>query len=181
MELFGKNKAEIEKFKKIWIEAKKLNIVDDLDLMSDEIIGSRFLGYIIYDEGVFDVLKNIDREFFAANYLVIFEAMKRAGIYDSYTFLLNQILGNEIQIEYSSSKPRHLNVGVWGIGTNDTQLSTSNGLWITTDTGLGLLATKANPPFVITQINLILQVLANPSGTYLTTEFNTESKPQAKK
>ncbi|EHN70916.1 hypothetical protein [Aliivibrio fischeri] len=180
MELFGKNKEEIEKFKKIWLDGKKTNIIEDLIKMNDEIIGSRFLGYILYDEGVFEVVRNIDREFFATNYLTIFEAMKKAGIYDSYTFLLKQVLGNGIKIEYTSSKPRYLDIQIWNIGTSDTKLITNSNLWITTDKDIGILSTKPNPPFVITQLNLILKTLANPSGTYLTTDFHFGPKGSEK-
>lgn len=139
--------------------------------MNEEIIGSKSFGYVLYDNGTFPVITNIDREFFAENYLVILEAMAMAGIYDSYIFLIKQVLGSGAVIEFDSPRPRHLVIGVESVQSITSKLLTSSGAWLTTKSNRGILTTRSVSDFTANQLSVVLRLLANPSGTFLEINF----------
>lgn len=177
MQVYRPDKELTETFKQIWIEAKAKNIALDAESMSNEIIGSVAFGYVLYDNGVFDVVQNIDRDFFAENYVAILDSMRRAGIYDTYTYLIKQVLGEQTVIKYSSPRPRHLIINASDLGREYKKLvSTPDTNWITESiNGFGLLTSEPISIFTISQLNTVLKILANPAGTYLEVFFDMDS------
>lgn len=155
----------------ITLTAKQESMINELVKMNQEVIGSKVFGYVLYDNGTFPVMDNIDREFFAENYIVILTAMSQAGVYDSYTFLIKQVLGVGVSIEYQVPKPRHLVINIANIEQTKAKIVTGSGLWLSTSNNLGLIATQSNSDFTINQLTKVLEILANPSGTYLDVRF----------
>lgn len=158
----------------ITLTAKQQSMITELVKMNQEVIGSRVFGYVLYDNGTFPVMTNIDRDFFAENYMVILTAMSQAGVYDSYTFLIKQVLGSNTKIKYSSPRPRHLIINISDIDSVETKLTTSTGLWLATSSNQGLVATQSVSVFTVSQLTKVLEILANPSGTYLEVKFGEE-------
>ena len=72
----------------ITLTAKQESLIRELVKMNQEVIGSKVFGHVLYDNGTFPIMSNLDRDFFAENYMTILEAMRKAGIYDSYTLLI---------------------------------------------------------------------------------------------
>lgn len=169
-ELF-KNDEMNQLFYGITLTAKQESMINELVKMNQEVIGSKEFGYILYDNGTFPVITNIDREFFAENYMVILTAMSQAGVYDSYTFLIKQVLGPGVEINYKTPTPRHLNINIANLEQTEAKIMTDTGLWLTASTNLGLIATQSNSEFTINQLKKVLEILANPSGTYLDIRF----------
>ncbi|MFV0448056.1 MAG: hypothetical protein ACK5MF_06295 [Vibrio sp.] len=166
-----RNDEMSELFYGISLTAKQESLINELVKMNQEVIGSKVFGYVLYDNGTFPVMNNIDRDFFAENYMAILDAMATAGVYDSYTFLIRQVLGNGVVIEYKKPNPRHLVINIANIEQTTTKLTTASGLWIATFSGLGIIATQSNSEFTINQLLKVLSILANPSGTYLDVRF----------
>lgn len=155
----------------ITLTAKQESMIVELVKMNQEVIGSKVFGYVLYDNGTFPIMTNIDRDFFAENYIVILTAMSQAGVYDSYSFLIKQVLGRGTHIQYSSLKPRHLIITISNIDRYETKLTTATKQWLTTDLNLGLVETRTIPEFTVNQLKKVLKILANPSGTYLDVIF----------
>lgn len=155
----------------ITLTAKQQSMITQLVKMNKEVIGSKVFGYVLYDNGTFPVMTNIDRDFFAENYIVILQAMSQAGVYDSYNFLIKQVLGSNTSIEYSSPKPRHLIINISDIDSVETKLTTITGLWLATNLNQGLVATESVSVFTVSQLKKVLEILANPSGTFLDVKF----------
>lgn len=155
----------------ITLTAKQESLITELVKMNKEVIGSKVFGYVLYDNGTFPVMSNIDRDFFAENYMSILAAMERAGVHDSYTFIIKQVLGAGVVITYEAPKPRHLVINIANIERTTLKLTTTLGLWLTASSGLGLISTKSNSEFTINQLLKVLSILANPSGTYLDVRF----------
>ncbi len=158
-------------FYSISLSAKQESLIKELVKMNKEVLGSKVFGYVLYDNGTFPVMTNIDRDFFAENYMAILEAMKHAGVYDSYTFLIGQVLGDGVSIEYQTPRPRHLVINISNIDKTSLNLTTASGLWLASSAGLGLVSTQSNSEFTINQLLKVLDILANPSGTYLDVRF----------
>lgn len=158
-------------FYSIVLSAKQESLIKDMVKMNQEVIGSKVFGYVLYDNGTFPVMTNIDRNFFAENYMAILEAMACAGVYDSYTFLIEQVLGDGVAIEYQTPSPRHLVINIANIDKTSLKLTTTSGLWLVSSAGLGITATQSNSEFTINQLLKVLNILANPSGTYLDVRF----------
>lgn len=171
MQSYGTDKERDEFFKKVWLYAKNKNIINDLKLMSGEIIGSKALGYLLYDDGVFEILQNTDRDFFAEHYVAIFEAMEKAGIYDSYILLIEQVVGNGVGIQFSSPKPRHLIINIYNVESYQDRWITPSNLWLITPSNFGLLIPSPVSEYSLYQLKKILEILANAAGTYLEITF----------
>lgn len=169
-ELFKDDEMD-QLFYGITLTAKQESMINELVKMNKEVIGSKVFGYVLYDNGTFPVMTNLNRDFFAENYIVILTAMGQAGVYDSYTFLIKQVLGVGVVIEYKVPKPRHLIINIANLEKTETKITTSSGLWLSTRSNLGLIATQTNSEFTINQLKKVLEILANPSGTYLDIRF----------
>ncbi|EPW7384774.1 TPA: hypothetical protein ACMDRQ_003432 [Vibrio cholerae] len=158
-------------FKRVLIEAKKKNLIGDLKSMSDSIIGSEILGYALYDEAVFPVMKNIDRDFFAQNYLVILESMTMAGTYDSYILLVRQVIGVKSRINFEVVAPAHLKINIWSIESDRIGLVTRDKEGILIRDGSLLCARMSTSKFKIRQLEKVMYMLATAAGIYLEIEF----------
>ncbi|MDF5665645.1 Ig-like domain-containing protein [Vibrio parahaemolyticus] len=134
-------------------------------------VGSKPFGYLLYDNNTFPVLTGLNRDFFAENYMAILQAMQTAGTYDSYTLVIEQVVGNGVGIQYSSPRPRHLIINIYNVESYQSRLITPSNLWLVTPSNFGLLVPQPVSEFKLAQLTKILEVLANPSGTYLEITF----------
>ncbi|EPX4128825.1 Ig-like domain-containing protein [Vibrio alginolyticus] len=169
-QLFRNDKA-CEFFYNITLTAKQRVTIDELVQMNSEMVGSKPFGYLLYDNNTFPVLTGLNRDFFAENYMAILQAMQTAGTYDSYTLVIEQVVGNGIGIQYSSPRPRHLVINIYNVESYQSRLITPSNLWLVTPSNFGLLVPQPVSEFKLAQLTKILEVLANPSGTYLEITF----------
>ncbi|WP_180762349.1 Ig-like domain-containing protein, partial [Vibrio parahaemolyticus] len=146
-------------------------IIDELVQMNSEMVSSKPFGYLLYDNNTFPVLTGLNRDFFAENYMAILQAMQTAGTYDSYTLVIEQVVGNGVGIQYSSPRPRHLVINIYNVESYQSRLITPSNLWLVTPSNFGLLVPQPVSEFKLAQLTKILEVLANPSGTYLEITF----------
>ncbi|HGS5804782.1 TPA: Ig-like domain-containing protein [Vibrio parahaemolyticus] len=146
-------------------------IINELVQMNSEMVGSKPFGYLLYDNNTFPVLTGLNRDFFAENYMAILQAMQTAGTYDSYTLVIEQVVGNGVGIQYSSPRPRHLVINIYNVESYQSRLITPSNLWLATPSNFGLLVPQPVSEFKLAQLTKILEVLANPSGTYLEITF----------
>ncbi|TOJ58068.1 hypothetical protein CGI36_23035 [Vibrio parahaemolyticus] len=154
-------------------------IIDELVQMNSEMVGSKPFGYLLYDNNTFPVLTGLNRDFFAENYMAILQAMQTAGTYDSYTLVIEQVVGNGVGIQYSSPRPRHLVINIYNVESYQSRLITPSNLWLVTPSNFGLLVPQPVSEFKLAQLTKILEVLANPSGTYLEITFIEPILPNA--
>ncbi|EID0698377.1 Ig-like domain-containing protein [Vibrio parahaemolyticus] len=166
-----RNDEACEFFYNITLTAKQRVIIDELVQMNSEMVGSKPFGYLLYDNNTFPVLTGLNRDFFAENYMAILQAMQTAGTYDSYTLVIEQVVGNGVGIQYSSPRPRHLVINIYNVESYQSRLITPSNLWLVTPSNFGLLAPQPVSEFKLAQLTKILEVLANPSGTYLEITF----------
>ncbi|MGD1455288.1 Ig-like domain-containing protein [Vibrio harveyi] len=169
-QLFRKDEA-CEFFYNINLTSKQRVIIDELVQMNYEMVGSKQFGYLLYDNNTFPVLTGLNRDFFSENYMVILQAMQTAGTYDSYTLVIEQVVGNGVGIEYSSPRPRHLVINIYNVESYQSRLITPSNLWLIEPSNFGLLVPQPVSEFKLSQLTKILEVLANPSGTYLEITF----------
>ncbi len=169
-QLFREDEA-CEFFYDICLTVKQKLIVEQLVNMNSQIVGSKQFGYLLYDNGAFPPLSGLDREFFSDNYMAILNAMQNAGTYDSYTLIIEQVVGNGVGIQYSSPKPRHLVINIYNVESYISRLVTPSNHWLVTPLNIGLLIPKPVSNFTLSQLIKVLEVLANPSGTYLQITF----------
>ncbi|EKY4203061.1 Ig-like domain-containing protein [Vibrio alginolyticus] len=169
-QLFRNDKA-CEFFYNITLTAKQRVTIDELVQMNSEMVGSKPFGYLLYDNNTFPVLTGLNRDFFAENYMAILQAMQTAGTYDSYTLVIEQVVGNGVGIQYSSPRPRHLVINIYNVESYQSRLITPSNLWLVTPSNFGLLVPQPVSEFKLAQLTKILEVLANPSGTYLEITF----------
>ncbi|WP_274012756.1 Ig-like domain-containing protein [Vibrio parahaemolyticus] len=166
-----RNDEACEFFYNITLTAKQRVIIDELVQMNSEMVGSKPFGYLLYDNNTFPVLTGLNRDFFAENYMAILQAMQTAGTYDSYTLVIEQVVGNGVGIQYSSPRPRHLVINIYNVESYQSRLITPSNLWLVTPSNFGLLVPQPVSEFKLAQLTKILEVLANPSGTYLEITF----------
>lgn len=169
-QLFRNDKA-CEFFYNITLTAKQRVTIDELVQMNSSMVGSKPFGYLLYDNNTFPVLTGLNRDFFAENYMAILQAMQTAGTYDSYTLVIEQVVGNGVGIQYSSPRPRHLVINIYNVESYQSRLITPSNLWLVTPSNFGLLVPQPVSEFKLAQLTKILEVLANPSGTYLEITF----------
>ncbi|MGL1339038.1 Ig-like domain-containing protein [Vibrio parahaemolyticus] len=174
-----RNDEACEFFYNITLTAKQRVIIDELVQMNSEMVGSKPFGYLLYDNNTFPVLTGLNRDFFAENYMAILQAMQTAGTYDSYTLVIEQVVGNGVGIEYSSPRPRHLVINIYNVESYQSRLITPSNLWLVTPSNFGLLVPQPVSEFKLAQLTKILEVLANPSGTYLEITFIEPILPNA--
>ncbi|PNP21952.1 hypothetical protein AL471_014345 [Vibrio alginolyticus] len=174
-----RNDEACEFFYNITLTAKQRVIIDELVQMNSEMVGSKPFGYLLYDNNTFPVLTGLNRDFFAENYMAILQAMQTAGTYDSYTLVIEQVVGNGVGIEYSSPRPRHLVINIYNVESYQSRLITPSNLWLVTPSNFGLLVPQPVSEFKLAQLTKILEVLANPSGTYLEITFIEPILPSA--
>lgn len=174
-----RNDEACEFFYNITLTAKQRVIIDELVQMNSEMVGSKPFGYLLYDNNTFPVLTGLNRDFFAENYMAILQAMQTAGTYDSYTLVIEQVVGNGVGIQYSSPRPRHLIINIYNVESYQSRLITPSNLWLVTPSNFGLLAPQPVSEFKLAQLTKILEVLANPSGTYLEITFIEPILPDA--
>ncbi|ELA9081579.1 Ig-like domain-containing protein [Vibrio alginolyticus] len=177
-QLFRNDKA-CEFFYNITLTAKQRVTIDELVQMNSEMVGSKPFGYLLYDNNTFPVLTGLNRDFFAENYMAILQAMQTAGTYDSYTLVIEQVVGNGVGIQYSSPRPRHLVINIYNVESYQSRLITPSNLWLVTPSNFGLLVPQPVSEFKLAQLTKILEVLANPSGTYLEITFIEPILPSA--
>lgn len=173
-----KDDADNQLFFAIMSRAKKQNVVHDLILMNKEIIGSKSLGYILYDSNVLDVGFEIDREFFATHYVSIFEAMAANGVRESWITLIKALLGEKTKITFEIPNPGHLRINIkedienhaYGLMFDNNQhqgaMVNTNGV----DKGVRVYRVGSN--YTINQARNVLENLA-VEGIF--TEFNLVS------
>ncbi|HHE0472654.1 Ig-like domain-containing protein [Vibrio parahaemolyticus] len=166
-----RNDEACEFFYNITLTAKQRVIIDELVQMNSEMVSSKPFGYLLYDNNTFPVLTGLNRDFFAENYMAILQAMQTAGTYDSYTLVIEQVVGNGVGIQYSSPRPRHLVINIYNVESYQSRLITPSNLWLVTPSNFGLLVPQPVSEFKLAQLTKILEVLANPSGTYLEITF----------
>ncbi|EMF8837631.1 Ig-like domain-containing protein [Vibrio parahaemolyticus] len=166
-----RNDEACEFFYNITLTAKQRVIINELVQMNSEMVGSKPFGYLLYDNNTFPVLTGLNRDFFAENYMAILQAMQTAGTYDSYTLVIEQVVGNGVGIQYSSPRPRHLVINIYNVESYQSRLITPSNLWLVTPSNFGLLVPQPVSEFKLAQLTKILEVLANPSGTYLEITF----------
>ncbi|HHC6641412.1 TPA: Ig-like domain-containing protein [Vibrio parahaemolyticus] len=166
-----RNDEACEFFYNITLTAKQRVIINELVQMNSEMVGSKPFGYLLYDNNTFPVLTGLNRDFFAENYMAILQAMQTAGTYDSYTLVIEQVVGNGVGIQYSSPRPRHLVINIYNVESYQSRLITPSNLWLATPSNFGLLVPQPVSEFKLAQLTKILEVLANPSGTYLEITF----------
>ncbi|EHJ9961313.1 Ig-like domain-containing protein [Vibrio parahaemolyticus] len=166
-----RNDEACEFFYNITLTAKQRVFIDELVQMNSEMVGSKPFGYLLYDNNTFPVLTGLNRDFFAENYMAILQAMQTAGTYDSYTLVIEQVVGNGVGIQYSSPRPRHLVINIYNVESYQSRLITPSNLWLVTPSNFGLLVPQPVSEFKLAQLTKILEVLANPSGTYLEITF----------
>ncbi|OOI09040.1 MULTISPECIES: Ig-like domain-containing protein [Vibrio] len=174
-----RNDEACEFFYNITLTAKQRVIIDELVQMNSEMVGSKPFGYLLYDNNTFPVLTGLNRDFFAENYMAILQAMQTAGTYDSYTLVIEQVVGNGVGIQYSSPRPRHLVINIYNVESYQSRLITPSNLWLVTPSNFGLLVPQPVSEFKLAQLTKILEVLANPSGTYLEITFIEPILPNA--
>lgn len=172
-----RNDEMSEFFYNLSLNAKQKVIIGELVQMNDEILGSKAFGHLLYDNNTFPVLTGLDRDFFAENYMAILQAMQTAGTYDSYTLVIEQVVGNGVSITYDTPAPRHLVIYIYGVESYTERLITPNNLWLTTPDNLGLLVPRPVSEFSLVQLRKILEILANPSGTYVDIRFSEPPLP----
>lgn len=95
-----------------FIRKAKHGSMSDILTMSNEIIGSRKLGELLFDNGLIDFGFEIDREFFINHYLAIFDAMSKPFTLPNYKILINTILGESVDVTFSIPHPGHLIVNI---------------------------------------------------------------------
>ncbi|HGF5077502.1 TPA: Ig-like domain-containing protein [Vibrio parahaemolyticus] len=166
-----RNDEACEFFYNITLTAKQRVIINELVQMNSEMVGSKPFGYLLYDNNTFPVLTGLNRDFFAENYMAILQAMQTAGTYDSYRLVIEQVVGNGVGIQYSSPRPRHLVINIYNVESYQSRLITPSNLWLATPSNFGLLVPQPVSEFKLAQLTKILEVLANPSGTYLEITF----------
>lgn len=129
--------------------AKAQNISLDSVSMYNEILGSKALGAVIFDNGLVDFGFDIDREFFVNNYLAILDAMTKPIVMETHRILIKSLLGESVSVTFSIPNPGHLIVNIieqtseYGLKSPDdigimagVVNSTGNGWAIRTDKGL---------------------------------------------
>jgi hypothetical protein len=107
IELLIKN-DENKYFSSVYEKAKYAVNGAALLQMNSDIIGSRALGYAIYDAGAVQIGVDINRDYFANNYVNIFNAMQKAGTFESYITLIRSILGVDTGVNFYVPKKGHL-------------------------------------------------------------------------
>lgn len=196
-QLFKLNE-ENRKFFEIMKNAKAMTTSSDLVQMYNEVVGSRALGEVIFDNGFVDFGFEIGREFFVDNYLSIIEAMTKPITLPSYRILIKALLGEEVEVTFDIPKPGHLIVNVIeqmedfglkslaGEGLMFTITTNNERGWaVRPDSGLmsragvgfafrkkyeyGVLLASTLSPYTIEQARNVLENL-NTGGVY--TEYN---------
>lgn len=119
-----------KRFFEVFREAKMNNITLDMIAMYREIIGSRALGEVIFDNGLLDLGFDIDREFFIDHYEAIFSAMTNAITLETHRTLIHAILGDSVLVEFTIPKPGHLIVNITE-KTKDFGLMSPDGIGLT--------------------------------------------------
>lgn len=174
-----KDDAENKLFYSIMQKAKDRILIQDLILMNKDIIGSKALGYVLYDSNVLDVGFEIDREFFATHYVSIFEAMAANGVRESWITLIKALLGEKTEITFEIPNPGHLRINI----KEDTENSTYGLAFEDHDHVVGALAKTAGSQVGIKMrsvgsnytINQARNVLENLVVDGVFTEFNLVS------
>lgn len=110
-QLFKPNEQNTKLFE-VMKKAKSKNITVDMVSMHNEIIGSKALGAVIFDEGLIDFGFEIDRQFFIDHYLSIFEAMTKPITLETHRILIRSILGDLVDITFEIPNPGHLIVNI---------------------------------------------------------------------
>lgn len=107
-----KNNEENRRLFEVVKNAKAQNISLDAVLMYNEILGSKALGEVIFDNGLVDFGFDIDRNFFVNNYLAILEAMTKPIVMETHRILIKSLLGENVDVTFEIPKPGHLIVNV---------------------------------------------------------------------
>ncbi len=170
------NNEKNQLLKRVVIEAKRKNIASDTEAMSREVIGSPFFGYMLYDEGVLPIIKNIDRDFFASNYLAIIKAMASAGVYDSYLLLIDQIIGPDSMVRFVTPKPGHLQIYIWSISSSLFGVTTKKRKGILTRNKQLIAVRVSVEDFTLNQLEKVMQILATSAGIYLDVIFKNPNE-----
>ncbi|PSV50044.1 hypothetical protein [Photobacterium indicum] len=173
-QLFNDDESNVF-FHKIIKEAKSKNIVVDLVAMNNEILGSKALGYVLYDSDAIELGFEIDREFFAEHYMSIFEAMASNGVRESWIKLIKALLGEDTLVEFEIPNAGHLRVNVKEKITEPPQgLILENGgeyggIAETAGINKGIMMNRVSSNYTINQARNVLENLA-VEGIF--TEFN---------
>lgn len=110
-QLFNNNEQN-QRFFNVFRNAKVSAIISGLISMNKEIIGSRALGEVIFDNALIDVGFEMDREFFVTHYAAIFKAMSEPLTLPNYEILVKSLLGDTVEVEFKIPKPGHLVINV---------------------------------------------------------------------
>ncbi len=107
-----KNNEENRRLFEVVKNAKAQNISLGAVLMYNEIVGSKVLGEVIFDNGLVDFGFDIDRDFFVNNYLAILEAMTKPIVMETHRILIKSLLGESVEVTFEIPKPGHLIVNI---------------------------------------------------------------------
>lgn len=107
-----KNNEENRRLFEVVKNAKAQNISLDAVLMYNEILGSKALGEVIFDNGLVDFGFDIDRNFFVNNYLAILDAMTKPIVMETHRILIKSLLGESVEVTFEIPKPGHLIVNI---------------------------------------------------------------------
>lgn len=128
-----KSNEENRRLLEVVKNAKAQNISLDSVSMYKEILGSRSLGEVIFDNGLVDFGFDIDREFFVNNYLAILDAMTKPIVMETHRILIKSLLGENVEVTFEIPKPGHLIVNVIE-QTSDFGLKSPDGYGLTAST-----------------------------------------------
>ena len=106
------NREELKCLFNVMRNAKAQTMSVDIVKMYSEIIGSKKLGELLFDNGLIDFGFEIDRQFFVDNYLAILEAMTKSITLDTHRALIKSLLGGEVEVTFTIPNPGHLIVSI---------------------------------------------------------------------
>lgn len=192
------NREELKHLFSVMRNAKAQTVSIDIVKMYGEIIGSKKLGELLFDNGLIDFGFEIDRQFFVDNYLAILEAMTKSITLDTHRTLIKSLLGEDVEVTFTIPNPGHLIVNIneqkenyglispGGYGISVFSVSKIGAGWaIKTDKGLkarsnkgfafkmtssaGILLSTVTSSYTIEQARNLLKNITT-SGVF--TEFN---------
>lgn len=106
------SREELKHLFNVMRNAKAQTMSIDIVKMYSEIIGSKKLGELLFDNGLIDFGFEIDRQFFVDNYLAILEVMTKSITLDTHRTLIKSLLGEEVEVAFTIPNPGHLIVNI---------------------------------------------------------------------
>ena len=95
-----------------WIGALKKIQLAMCWRIHDQIVASKYYGYYIWDNDLFDLARFFTRDYFAENFNAIIGAMQIAGTFESYLIVIRSALGAGVSVTFDSPAPSHLIINI---------------------------------------------------------------------